>query len=86
MTTVIDHARPWFTPSNALAATIQGQLGAMPISTGTGSATAQPRTSSRRLPTRSARPPAARFVNAFASPKATMNDRIAARDPSPKSC
>ena len=52
MTTVMDHARPWLMPSRTLAATIQPQLGATAISSGTGSATAQPAISSRRRPTR----------------------------------
>src|SRR5215208_2199130 len=86
MTTVIDQARPWFTPSSALAATTQPQFGATAISSGTGSASAQPRTSSRRLPARSANAPAPRLVNAFARPNATMNESTAALDPSPKSC
>ena len=50
MTTVIDQASPWLMPSRALAATIQAQLGATAISSGTGRATAQPRISSRRRP------------------------------------
>ena len=54
ITTVIDQARPWLTPSRTLAATIQPQLGATAISSGTGSAAAQPAISSRRRPTRSA--------------------------------
>ena len=86
MTTVIDQARPWFTPSSALAATTQPQFGATAISSGTGSASAQPRMSSRRRPSRSASAPAPRLVNAFARPKATMNESTAALDPSPKSC
>src|SRR5215208_4415991 len=86
MTTVIDQARPWFTPSSTLAATTQPQFGATAISSGTGSASAQPRMSSRRRPSRSANAPAPRLVNAFARPKATMNDSTAALDPSPKSC
>src|SRR5215217_596753 len=86
MTTVIDQARPWFRPSSALAATTQPQFGATAISSGTGSASAQPRMSSRRRPSRWANAPAPRLVNAFARPKATMNESSAALDPSPKSC
>ena len=85
MTTVIDHASPWLIPSSALAATIHPQLGASAISSGTGSAAAQPAISSRRRPTRCASAPAARFVSAFATPKATMNDSTAALEPRPKS-
>src|SRR5215207_1234610 len=86
MTTVIDQARPWFSPSSALAATTQPQCGATAISSGTGSASAQPRMSSRRRPSRWANAPAARLVNAFARPNATMNESTAVLDPSPKSC
>ena len=85
MTTVIDQARPWLTPSRTLAATIQPQLGATAISSGTGSAIAQPAISSRRRPSRCASAPAPRFVNALASPKATMNDSTAALEARPKS-
>ena len=60
------------------------QDGASPISSGTGSATSQPITSSRLRPTRSASPPAARFVSAFAAPKATTKARIAARRVEPE--
>ena len=72
-------------PSRTLAATIQPQLGATAISSGTGSATAQPAISSRRRPRRWASAPAPRLVNAFARPKATMNDSTAALEPRPKS-
>src|SRR5256885_321951 len=48
MTTVMDHASPWLSPSRALATTTQAQLGATPISSGTGSATTQPAIRSRR--------------------------------------
>src|SRR5437588_2279048 len=65
-------------PSKTLAATIQPQLGAVAISTGTGSATAQPATSSRRRPARWASAPAPRLVSALTNPKATMNDSTAA--------
>ena len=72
-------------PSSTLAATIQPQLGATAISSGTGSAIAQPAISSRRRPTRSAPAPAPRLVSALASPKATMNDSTAALEARPKS-
>ena len=72
-------------PSRALAATIQPQLGATAIMSGTGSATAQPAISSRRRPARWASAPAPRFVSALAAPKATMNDRTAVSEPRPKS-
>src|SRR5215203_3803794 len=86
MTSVIDQASPWFTPSSALAATTQPQFGATAISSGTGSASAQPRMSSRRRPSGSANAPAPRLVRAFARPKATMNESTATLDPRPKSC
>src|SRR5436853_5796274 len=60
--------------------------GASPIRSGTGSATSQPITSSRLRPNRSASPPAARFVNALAAPKATTKARIADVELRPKSC
>jgi hypothetical protein len=85
MTTVIDQASPWLTPSSALAATIQPQLGATAIISGTGSASAQPAISSRRRLARAAAAPAKRFVNALATPKATMKESTAALEPSPKS-
>ena len=85
ITTVIDHARPWLTPSRTLAATIQPQLGARAISSGTGSATIQPAISRRRRPARWASAPALRLVSALAKPKAMMNDRTAALEVSPKS-
>ncbi len=85
MTTVIDQASPWLMPSSTLAATTQAQLGATATSSGTGNAKAQPATSSRRRPTEAAKAPAPRFVKALASPKATMNDRTAALEASPKS-
>src|ERR687887_152785 len=85
MTTVIDQASPWLSPSATLAATMNDQLGATAISNGTGSASTHPSTSSRRLPTRSASAPAARFVNALLSPNATMNERTAALEESPNS-
>jgi threonine synthase len=67
------------------ATTTNHQEGARPISNGTGSAKSQPATSSRRRPRRSASSPAARFVIAFAAPKATTKARIAALERSPKS-
>ena len=85
MATVIDHVRPWLTPSSAFATTTQAQLGATPTSTGTGSAINHPAISRRRRPRRCARAPAPRFVNAFDNPKATRNDSTAAFDVGPKS-
>ena len=60
------------------------QEGASPISSGTGNATSQPITSSRLRPSRSASSPAARFVSAFAAPKATTKARIAERRAQPE--
>ena len=62
------------------------QLGASPIRSGIGTATSQPITSSRFLPTRSARPPAARLVTALAAPKASTKARMAVFERRPKSC
>ena len=72
-------------PSRMFAATIQPQLGATAIRTGTGRASAQPAIRSRRRPARSARAPAPRLVNALARPKATMNARTAALEVRAKS-
>ena len=58
MITVVDHVRPWFTPSNTLAKTIQLQLGAQMMSSGTGSAMSQPATRTGLRPTRSDSVPA----------------------------
>src|SRR5688572_20614452 len=85
MTTVMDQASPWFTPRSAFAATTTAQLGATPMSTGTGSASSQPMTSRRLRPTRVASEPAARFVTAFAAPNATMKESTAALDVRSKS-
>ena len=76
----MDQVSPWLIPSSTLAATTHAQLGAVAINSGTGSAIAQPAISNRRRPARCARAPAPRFVNAFAKPKATMNDSTAALD------
>src|SRR4030095_13090551 len=62
ITTVIDQASPWLTPSRTFATTIHHQVGARPTSTGTGRATSQPATSRRLRPIRPGRAPAARFV------------------------
>ena len=72
-------------PRRTLAATIQPQVGAIAISSGTGNATSQPQINSRRRPSRSAPTPAARFVSDLARPKATMNESTAALDVRPNS-
>ncbi|OHE86656.1 MAG: hypothetical protein A2579_03560 [Lysobacterales bacterium RIFOXYD1_FULL_69_11] len=58
MITVVDHVRPWLTPSNALAASTQFQSGAHISRNGTGIATSQPATSTCLRPKRSDRRPA----------------------------
>src|SRR5205809_2974406 len=54
MITVVDQHKPWLTPSRTLANTIQPQLGAQMMSSGTGSPASQPATSSGLRPIRSA--------------------------------
>src|SRR5260370_41598788 len=74
MLTVIDQARPWLTPSSTLAATIQPHAGAQASTNGTGSPATQPATSRLFLVCRVVSGPAARFVSAFVTPNATMNE------------
>ena len=59
MMTVTDQVSPWLTPSSTLAATTQPHDGAHISSSGTGTATSQPPTSTGRRPYRSAHDPAA---------------------------
>lgn len=84
---VIDHVRPWFTPSNTVAATTQPQLGAIPIIHGMGRASHQPHSSTARLPYRSERRPAKKFIPALTSPKASTNELSSKKEPwgTPKS-
>ena len=58
MITVVDQVRPWLTPSSTFAATIQPQDGAQISSSGTGTATSQPATSTGLRPYRSDQVPA----------------------------
>ncbi len=78
MTTVIDHARPWLIPSSTLAATTHAQLGAAAISSGYGQRNGPPGDQQPPAPDALRECPAPKFVNAFESPKATMNDSTAA--------
>jgi hypothetical protein len=50
MITVVDQHKPWLMPSRTLAATTQPQLGAQMISSGTGTPTSQPATSTGLRP------------------------------------
>src|SRR5215210_5203905 len=77
MSTVMDQARPWLTPSSTLAATIHPHEGASMIMNGTGTPTTQPAPSTFFLPTRSARVPDTRLEHALTIPKETMNEKIA---------
>ena len=86
MMTVMDQARPWFTPSRTLAATIHPQEGAYMRMRGTGTPTSHPATRTFFLPKRSARPPAKRLESAFTSPKVMMKEKIAVFRTSPNSC
>ena len=58
MMTVIDQLRPWLSPSNALAASTQLQLGAHSSMNGTGTAASHPATSTCFRLKRSERRPA----------------------------
>ena len=74
MITVIDQAKPWLTPSSALAAITHVQLGAQMIMKGTGKPRSQPRTRTRLRPHASASWPEIRFAHAFTTPKLTMKE------------
>src|SRR5207253_7045820 len=86
MFTVVDHARPWLTPSNTLANTTQPQEGARMMSSGTGSAAVHPASNTARRPRRSASRPAVRLLAALTRPKLIRKERIAARLARWKSC
>src|SRR2546421_10135662 len=85
MITVVDQHNPWLTPSSTLANTIQPQLGAQMMSSGTGSPANQPATRSGLRPTRSASWPAKRFASAFTTPKLTRKERTTVFETRPKS-
>ena len=50
MITVVDQVRPWLTPRSTLAATTHHHVGAQISSSGTGTATSQPATSTGLRP------------------------------------
>src|SRR2546425_5893765 len=85
MITVVDQHSPWLTPSNTLANTIQPQLGAQMMSSGTGSPASQPATSSGLRPIRSASCPAKRLASALTMPKLTRKESTTVFETSPKS-
>src|SRR2546429_8343033 len=85
MITVVDQHKPWLTPSSTLANTIQPQLGAQMMSSGTGSPASQPATRSGFPPIRSASCPAKRLASALTMPKLTKKDRTTVLETSPKS-
>jgi len=58
MMTVVDQLSPWLTPSSTFAATTQPHAGAQMSSTGTGTATSHPATSTGLRPYRSDQAPA----------------------------
>ena len=58
MITVVDHVRPWFTPSRQFAAITQPHDGAQISRSGTGTPTTHPASRTGRLPNRSASAPA----------------------------
>src|SRR2546429_2056602 len=85
MITVVDQHKPWLTPSSTLANTIQPQLGAQMMSSGTGSPASQPATRSGLRPIRSASCPAKRLASALTMPKLTRKERTTVFETSPKS-
>src|SRR2546430_184683 len=85
MITVVDQHKPWLTPSRTLANTIQPQLGAQMMSSGTGSPASQPATRSGLRPIRSASCPANRLASALTMPKLTRKERTTVFETSPKS-
>src|SRR5207249_6827184 len=85
MMTVVDQHKPWLTPSSTLAHTIQPQLGAQMMSSGTGSPASQPATRSGLRPIRSASCPVKRLASALTMPKLTRKERTTVFDTSPKS-
>ena len=58
MITVVDQVRPWLMPSSTLAAITHPQVGAQISSSGTGTASSQPATSTGLRPYRSDSVPA----------------------------
>src|SRR5437667_9501304 len=85
MITVVDQHKPWLTPSSTLANTIQPQLGAQMMSSGTGNPANQPATRSGLRPIRSASWPAKRFASAFTAPKVMRKERTTVFETRPKS-
>jgi hypothetical protein len=79
MMTVVDHVRPWFTPSKTLANTIQLQVGAQINSSGTGRPISQPEMRTGLRPTRSESVPAKKLVIALTMPNAAMNVSVAVK-------
>src|SRR5438445_659950 len=85
MITVVDQHKPWLTPSSTLANTIQPQLGAQMMSSGTGSPASQPATRSGLRPIRSASCPANRLASDLTMPKLIRKERTTVFETSPKS-
>src|SRR5438132_6746023 len=85
MITVVDQHKPWLTPSRTLANTIQLQLGAQMMSSGTGSPASQPATRRGLRPIRSASCPANRLASALTVPKLRRKERTTVFETSPKS-
>src|SRR2546421_5422027 len=85
MITVVDQHKPWLTPSRTLANTIQLQLGAQMMSSGTGSPASQPATRRGLRPIRSASCPANRLASALTMPKLIRKERTTVFETSPKS-
>src|SRR5437763_267163 len=85
MITVVDQHKPWLIPSSTLANTIQPQLGAQTMSSGTGSPASRPATRSGLRPIRSASCPANRLATALTMPKLMRKERTTVFETSPKS-
>src|SRR5215211_1424728 len=86
MMTVVDQQSPWLMPRSTLARTIQSQLGANMMMTGTGRPKSHPATRICLRPMRSEKRPAKRLASALTTPKETMKESAIVREARPNSC
>src|SRR5829696_1618712 len=86
MMTVVDQQSPWLIPRSTLARTIQSQVGASMMITGTGRPKSQPATRICLRPMRSEKRPANRLASALTTPKETMKESAIVREARPNSC
>src|SRR5215218_5863079 len=86
MMTVVDQQSPWLMPRSTLARTIQSQLGASMMMTGTGKPKSHPATRICLRPMRSEKRPAKRLASALTTPKETMKESAIVREARPNSC